>query len=528
MNTFSRYWLHVSIYLLGTAAHAQNAGNLIINGNFDAQKVSTLSGFVYNIKSLGSDHDELADWESTNYSSPDYYATNAPNRSQTNPNSSVIGSFTPYNYSASPSAHNGCIGLVTIGYVNQPPSYSEYVTQKLAAPLSTSRTYYASMQVYRARVSEYVTTIGLDITTNNQIDYANGSNKHFVASGVGIQSPGYITAQQWTPVRGTFQGNGGQYINIGNLQPGNYQQTSPYIPTPQPHVETAYQYIDDVQVYPINIAGSDAIVYCGMPTTIGENYTIPGATYSWSTNPSTSSLPSTPQLTVNPAVSTVYTLTVTLPNGTVFSSSATVEVNEAEMYAIDSEDGNTCTNGGTIFYVPLYTPGPYDPAYAGTNGITWSISGQAYGGNWGPSPISGRPALWVVPNRSIIQPQYEVTMTYHYANGCTATNTNYLGWDWSVCYPYRQAYSVKPNPAASELVVARTPFANNNAAESRDASAQSPIEVRLYSSFGTLVKEGKTPADQLVIDVQDLPNGIYYLRSGTGKNAVSKAIEVRH
>lgn len=510
-------------------AQSTSCGNLVFNGDFETYN-PPLRGILGNVASPSPANtgDELTGWQSTNTFDLSYYNTNGPARPQyqsSNPGNSPYGSFTPYNNSA------GAIGLITYSRVLTPfINYPEnYIAGTLTSPLDGGF-YYASMQVRSASVSPPVSQfarIGIDITVASPIDYSSVfPYKLFTPTGCGIQSSTYITnTANWTRVSGIFQGiPGAQHINIGNFDPYNFD---PYNSTVNPS-NFAYAYVDQVEVFKIPTAGSN-ISCLNSPIILGEGCAIPGARYAW-TKDGGSVFATTLHPTISPSTYAVYTLTVTLPDGSTYSSD--VEISDCnctkQMQNIDIEDRDVCSNS-TLYFVPVYDAGPFDQAYAGSSGFTWSVTGQAYA-QLGTSPVSGRVCLFVVPNRSILQPIFEVSMTYHYADGCTASTTNYQSWDYSSCYPYRQAtYTATPNPVASELTIIReSPTKAASSAAEKNTVAQAPIEVRLYNSFGKLVKEGKGTANQLVLDVQDLPDGIYYLRSGYGENVISKSIEVRH
>lgn len=504
--------------------------NYVINGNFDSQNTIP-SGFFGNIYINGYPanqpglRDELSNWQSTNLTSPDYFASNAPANSSTNPASSFVGRYTPFNYVAG--AINGGIGLFT--YEAAPnTSYAEYVTQQLAEPLDGNEYYYASMQVRSAPYAQYATHIGLDVTVLNPIDITTNANytsaRLYTPSGCGIQSGGFISSEQWTRVSGVFKGiTGAQYLNVGNFQPSSYQYIKNAV-----YNQEAYQYIDDIQIYKLPKAGGPLTIQCGTPVTLGEGCAIPDATYTWSA-PGVSGLPTnsqTLQLTVTPTVTTIYTLTINLPNnaGTYVSSgTVTVDCNcDRQMYAIDIENDYYCDQQ-VLYYVPVFDPGPYDPAYANTLGFTFVSSGDIVTNYVTISPISGRPCVVIAPLQGRPTINFGIEITYHYANGCTVSYYE-SGWDASYCQGQR-TYTATPNPASSQLTIEAEAATKSN---SLQRSSDEIVEAQLYNSFGKLVKQGRSSSGSLSLDVHDLPDGIYHLRSGSGKNTSSKTIEVRH
>ena len=86
-------------------------------------------------------------------------------------------------------------------------------------------------------------------------------------------------------------------------------------------------------------------------------------------------------------------------------------------------------------------------------------------------------------------------------------------------------YSVAPNPVSEELTVT---------AEEPDAGAADPtpapadLDADLYDRFGKKVKGSHGDHGKAVLDVRDLPDGLYELRVGKGKQALIKRIQVAH
>lgn len=87
------------------------------------------------------------------------------------------------------------------------------------------------------------------------------------------------------------------------------------------------------------------------------------------------------------------------------------------------------------------------------------------------------------------------------------------------------SYSLAPNPANSELTVTATDPAS---AEGASAPADVPFDADLYDGHGKKVKTKHGDHGKAVLDVRDLPAGLYNLRAGQGKEAISEHIQITH
>ena len=89
-------------------------------------------------------------------------------------------------------------------------------------------------------------------------------------------------------------------------------------------------------------------------------------------------------------------------------------------------------------------------------------------------------------------------------------------------------YSFAPNPTSDELTVT----ANDSASPTTDTSAGTatavPFDAELYDGYGRKVKTQHGEHGKAVLNVRDLPDGLYNLRVGKGKDAVSEHIQVAH
>jgi len=86
-------------------------------------------------------------------------------------------------------------------------------------------------------------------------------------------------------------------------------------------------------------------------------------------------------------------------------------------------------------------------------------------------------------------------------------------------------YRLAPNPASSELIVTATDPAS---AEGTPAPADVPFDADLYDSQGKKMKTKHGDHGKVVLDVRDLPEGLYNLRAGHGKEAISEHVQILH
>ncbi len=86
-------------------------------------------------------------------------------------------------------------------------------------------------------------------------------------------------------------------------------------------------------------------------------------------------------------------------------------------------------------------------------------------------------------------------------------------------------YSFAPNPASTELTVTATDPAS---AEGAPAPADVPFDADLYDVYGKKMKTKHADHGKAVLDVRDLPEGLYNLRAGHGKEAISEHVQISH
>lgn len=322
-------------------SYGQTSGNLIANSSFDSQIAAPYT--ISNVKrALIGGAGDVNDWACPSVTTPDYLATNAPSNSVAHPSSNQLsGAFTPHNYD--PSSYNGTLGLLTY-QITYDPNYqsyvygNEYINQKLPAPLTGGKKYFASYWALLASNSQNATALGMAVTATDPYDKTLSFPPTYPAVSSGINTVSPVTTRNWTRVSGIFTAEtNAQYVNIGYLVPSTGAVSYPVSGAGTPSTAggrqtfsgttAAYYYIDDVELYAVPTAGNNATINCNSSVTLGEGPNIPGATYAWSINGQQGVFATTLQTQVSPAYTTTYTLTVTLPGGSVSTSSVTVTIN---------------------------------------------------------------------------------------------------------------------------------------------------------------------------------------------------------
>lgn len=90
-------------------------------------------------------------------------------------------------------------------------------------------------------------------------------------------------------------------------------------------------------------------------------------------------------------------------------------------------------------------------------------------------------------------------------------------------------YMATPNPSSSELTVAATDSADDTPQDATTAKGtKSEFTADLYDTYGKKVKTKRSAQGKAVLNVRDLPEGLYNLRVGEGKNAYSEHIQITH
>lgn len=92
-------------------------------------------------------------------------------------------------------------------------------------------------------------------------------------------------------------------------------------------------------------------------------------------------------------------------------------------------------------------------------------------------------------------------------------------------------YRAAPNPVSDQLLVAAADPdqpADAPARPAQPAADSAAFATTLYDSYGRAVKTQRSARGQAVLDVRDLPNGLYHLRTGHGKEVITEHIRVAH
>ena len=171
------------------------------------------------------------------------------------------------------------------------------------------------------------------------------------------------------------------------------------------------------------------------------------------------------------------------------SSSTTVKVQVGQIAATGTFSSMNATNK-PLQSVNYVTPGDVRITLSGPYDFTFTSSSSSILVNKGGPQLAG----------FYLQAGQGVQITASYGGDCGVfgsfaftTNDGY-------------SYSFAPNPASSELTVTA----------SGEGQPAEPFDADLYDSFGKKVKTKKSEQGKAVLDVRDLPNGLYNLRAGKG------------
>jgi len=119
----------------------------------------------------------------------------------------------------------------------------------------------------------------------------------------------------------------------------------------------------------------------------------------------------------------------------------------------------------------------------------------------------------------ILKPGQGTTIT------ATATNApcGLVGRFVFICPRSGYRYTATPNPASEELTVTSTDSATG---ERLEKAAE--FDADLYDTYGKKVKTQHSNHGKAVFNARELPDGLYNLRIGQGKDAYSEHIQVKH
>lgn len=278
------------------------------------------------------------------------------------------------------------------------------------------------------------------------------------------------------------------------------------------------------------ITGPDQL--CASSSTVPFRAPTATANWSWTATPAnlfTTSTAQGSQLVTAAAAGAqgTGTITATLPGGCAVLTK-TVQVGAYPVTGTYYENGyntlssfNYVTTGTVTMYVQAGTGNTYSFA---TQFPTTTV--------YQNTPGSNTAYFYVGPgNGNNNRVQINVTASGPGVCGTSTTSS------FQFYVPQTQAIAASPNPATSELAIqtvqpADAPQFSTPVPPPPGQSKPLPVDtdftVQLYNSYGQLVKTGKSQQGKLKLNVLDLPNGLYTLRSGEGKEVVSEHIQIAH
>jgi len=193
-----------------------------------------------------------------------------------------------------------------------------------------------------------------------------------------------------------------------------------------------------------------------------------------------------------------------------------------------------------VYYVNVFAPEPVGTYYANDfntkplqtvnfvttpTQISMNITGPAasytFTSNSSAIPVSG--GRFYLPANTGVQITVTAGSSASYPCGSTANFT---------FAPGGPRFAFAPNPASSELVVTATDQPSAAADGLSGAPVTSPsaplFDAELYDGYGRKVKTQHSDRGKAVLDVRDLPAGLYNLRAGKGKEALSEHVQITH
>ena len=301
-----KWLLHsVSIVLILITGKSAIGQNLVPNSDFET--------FI-NCPTDVANMTEVAQWSSATSATPDYY-----NVCATNPMMDIP---TNFNGNETPHSGNAYAGIVTRDIFSD---WMEYITIQLSSPLVAGTTYTVSFWASCAEDDNGVWSVFETMGRSTKLaaylsanDPTNLGIMSLLSGTPQVSSSGTVNQiNGWTEVTTTYIASGGeQYITIGNWD----AVTIGYGTGITIDCGTAYYYIDDVSVIPINapteptISATVANATCFGACNGDASVTVTGGlapyTYVWSGNPSGQGTPEITDLCAG-----TYSITVTDANG---------------------------------------------------------------------------------------------------------------------------------------------------------------------------------------------------------------------
>ena len=461
--------------------------------------------------------DQLNNWYSPTFGTPDYLATNGTQIDvRPQEENGVAGSSTPY-------SGTGEIGLYSRQQYSDAGGsrarVSEYVTEKLPNALIVGAQYYAEMRTslsHSKNPCNYGIMSGFGMWFSNDNNFQTTSSRDFLpalspdanrifnASPIGQNAlnNGNLGSTTWQRISGQITGKGEQYVTLGlfNSDPNNL------IPLPNNTSGrfNTYIFIDNFQLYKIPTAGLSTSVSCGVQAIIGEGCAIPGATYAWtvqgnSAAPFSTSLQTTVPNRLN---DTYYVLTVTLPDNSKYASIVKVTgANTLAQVVIKQTDAQPCYNTFSYTITNFNPDNTYTITYDQTLVLT---SGNSTGP--GAGTITRNVFAFKGKTRTTQGSFILTASNCKQQKSSVGDNLVYGSCDTSV-----QPVSILlayPNPAFELIEI---PIGTDNAI--------------LFDALGNVVQKA---GDKGKLDVNSLSNGLYNLRMQQGGKTVNQRIQVQH
>jgi len=252
-------------------------------------------------------------------------------------------------------------------------------------------------------------------------------------------------------------------------------------------------------------------------------YTVPnlptGASVAWSSsNTSVATISASGEVT--PVASGSVTFTATIATG----CASTLIITKDVQITIPSITGSYyCGGCSPSGYFPIDPNG--NSVKTGTITVNISqTSGTTYSFSAYPGPItvtSPTSFYFYIDSSSSAQWRQDVTITQTNNTICSPASQTFT-WFASMSY----YYVATPNPTTSELTV--TAVDKSQADNTVVSTTAEPFDAELYDGFGKKVKSEHSEGGKAKLYVLDLPNGLYHLRAGKGKEAISEQIQVSH
>jgi hypothetical protein len=499
--------------------------DILFNGDFEAQnsvpyRVNNLHGgngvtSAYEVP-IPSD---LTGWESPTQATPDYCATNATDP-MARPATAAYGPFTPFG--------TGNVGAVGVGSILGSNETSEYVSRTQS--LAPGR-YYTQFKVNLSQNATAATcgvTSGFGLQVTATLPTAPAGNVRGFVSQVPANKRVYNSTpignnniNAWTDIRGQFDVfDGDNTITIGLFDRSSANMF--WLTGRDTNVQRTYMFVDNVELFKIPIAGPDiSLVSCsGNPATatLGVGCDIPGAAYQWRQQSGGQSVPvangNSMSLSISITATTVYYLDVFLPDGSVYTTSATVTVTPA-----------TAPAAPDVFYVweahntwesmAFYQIANYNPLLTYT--VTTLTRGISAFVDYSATP-NVSPTIRI--KTSGLRPEGDFTVT---ATGPCAFSTTsdpvtvYFVYD----PPITPLIALSPNPATEEVLLQLTTEGRPSDKATSQGGGISSVQV--YDAFGKLrLEQSGESATTVRLRVAALPPGLYTVQTRYSNNQLHR------